>query len=326
MTTPGDELLFLALGGSGEIGMNVNLYGCQGKWLMADLGLSFADPAYPGIDIVLPDLAFIEKRRKDLLGVIITHGHEDHIGAIPYLALELGVPIYATVFTAGLIREKLEEEGLGNRVPLKIVKIGEPLKIGPFSVEWVPMSHSIPEMNALLIDTPYGRVFHTGDWKLDKDPVIGQPASAEQLKAIGKKGVLALMGDSTNIFNNEASGFGIERPRRSGEVRRRRRQARAGHHLRLQRRTAADAGAGRGRDRSAGLRCRPFARSDHQDRQGGRAICLDFPPTIDFDAAMRVPPKELMIIATGGQGEARAALARIAHDSHKLKLFRGRPR
>ncbi len=187
MTTPGDELLFLALGGSGEIGMNVNLYGCQGKWLMADLGLSFADPAYPGIDIVLPDLSFIEKRRKDLLGVIITHGHEDHIGAIPYLALDLGVPIYATVFTAGLIREKLAEEGLTDRVPVKIVKIGEPSQIGPFSVEWVPMSHSIPEMNALLIDTPYGRVFHTGDWKLDPDPVIGQPASAEQLKAIGRR-------------------------------------------------------------------------------------------------------------------------------------------
>ena len=170
MTKPGDELLFLALGGSGEIGMNVNLYGCRGKWIMADLGVSFADAAYPGIDVVLPDLAFIEERADDLLGLVITHGHEDHIGAIPYLALELGVPIYATAFTAGLIREKLSEEGLADRVKLKIVKVGERLKLGDFGVQWVPLAHSIPEMNALLIDTPFGRVFHTGDWKLDDTP------------------------------------------------------------------------------------------------------------------------------------------------------------
>jgi len=322
LTTPGDELLFLALGGSGEIGMNVNLYGCQGKWLMADLGLSFADPAYPGIDIVLPDLSFIEKRRKDLLGIIITHGHEDHIGAIPYLALELGVPIYATVFTAGLIREKLEEEGLGNRVPLKIVKIGEPIKLGPFSVEWVPMSHSIPEMNSLLIGSPYGNVFHTGDWKLDNDPVIGQPASAEQLKAIGKKGVLALMGDSTNIFNNEASGsessvradlekFVAAADKRVLVT------TFASNAARLQ--TLGQVAVATGRQ--VCVAGRSLDRITKIAKAAG--YLLDFPPTIDFDAAMRVPPKELMIIATGGQGEARAALARIAHDSHKLKLSEG---
>ncbi len=201
--------------------------------------------------------------------MIITHGHEDHIGAIPYLALELGVPIYATVFTAGLIREKLEEEGLGNRVPLKIVKIGEPIRLGPFSVEWVPMSHSIPEMNALLIGSPHGNVFHTGDWKLDPDPVIGQPASAEQLKAIGQKGVLALMGDSTNIFNNEASGsessvradlekFVAAADKRVLVT------TFASNAARLQ--TLGQVAVATG---PAGLRRGALARPHHQDRQGG---------------------------------------------------------
>src|ERR1700761_1215190 len=120
--TPGNELLFLALGGSGEIGMNVNLYGTQGKWLMVDLGLTFADPDYPGVDLILPDLRFIEERRDDLLGIVLTHGHEDHIGAIPYLAAALDVPLYATPFTAGLIRGKLEEEGIADRVTLNVIE------------------------------------------------------------------------------------------------------------------------------------------------------------------------------------------------------------
>jgi ribonuclease J len=322
LTTPGDELLFLALGGSGEIGMNVNLYGCRGKWLMADLGLSFADPAYPGIDIVLPDLAFIEERQEDLLGLVITHGHEDHIGAIPYMALELGVPIYATIFTAGLIRAKLDEEGLSDRVKVKVVKVGEPLKIGPFSVEWVPLSHSIPEMNALLIDTPFGRVFHTGDWKLDDTPVIGQPASAEALQAIGKKGVLALMGDSTNVFNDKASGS-------EASVRADLEKFVAAADKRVLVTTFASNAA---RLQTLG---QVAVATNRQVCVAGRSLdriikiakaagyLLDFPPTIDFDAAMRVPPKDLMIIATGGQGEARAALSRIAHDSHRLKLSEG---
>ena len=322
MTTPGDELLFLALGGSGEIGMNVNLYGCRGKWLMADLGLSFADPAYPGIDLVLPDLAFIEEHADDLLGLVITHGHEDHIGAIPYMALELGVPIYATAFTAGLIREKLAEEGLNDRIPLKIVKVGEPLKLGPFSVEWVPLAHSIPEMNALLIDTPFGRIFHTGDWKLDDTPVIGEPASVAALKAIGKKGVLALMGDSTNVFNEEASGS-------EASVRADLEKFVGAADKRVLITTFASNAA---RLQTLG---QVAVATNRQVCVAGRSLdriikiakaagyLLDFPPTIDFDAAMRVPPKELMIIATGGQGEARAALARIAHDSHRLKLSEG---
>ena len=302
--------------------MNVNLYGCRGKWLMADLGLSFADPAYPGIDLVLPDLAFIEEHAEDLLGLVITHGHEDHIGAIPYMALELGVPIYATAFTAGLIREKLAEEGLNDRIPLKIVKVGEPLKLGPFTVEWVPLAHSIPEMNALLIDTPFGRVFHTGDWKLDDTPVIGEPASAATLKAIGKKGVLALMGDSTNVFNEEASGSEAS-VRADLETfvgaadRRVLITTFASNAARLQ--TLGQVAVAT--NRQVCVAGRSLDRIIKIAKAAG--YLLDFPPTIDFEAAMRVPPKELMIIATGGQGEARAALARIAHDSHRLKLSEG---
>jgi ribonuclease J len=171
--TPGEELLFLALGGSGEIGMNVNLYGCRGKWLMADLGLTFADPDYPGIDLILPDLEFIEQRMDDLVGIVLTHGHEDHIGALPYLAADLKVPLYATPFTAGLIAGKLEEEGLTGQVILRVIERGGSIDLDPFRVTYVPLAHSIPEGNGLLIETPFGNVFHTGDWKIDETPVLG---------------------------------------------------------------------------------------------------------------------------------------------------------
>jgi ribonuclease J len=204
--TPGNELLFLALGGSGEIGMNVNLYGCQGKWLMVDCGLSFGEPELPGIELTLPDLEFIEERRRDLVGLVITHGHEDHIGAIPYLAADLKVPIYATPFTAGLVAGKLEEEGLTGQVPLRIVERGSELDLGPFRVRFVPVAHSIPEGNGLLIETPHGRVFHTGDWKIDRTPVLGNPTSEQVLRDVGDQGILALVCDSTNAFTDHASG------------------------------------------------------------------------------------------------------------------------
>ena len=204
--TPGEELLFLALGGSGEIGMNVNLYGCRGKWLMADLGLTFADPDYPGVELILPDLEFIEQRMKDLVGIVLTHGHEDHIGALPYLAADLKVPLYATPFTAGLIAGKLDEEGLTGQVSLRVIDRGGSIDLDPFRVTYVPLAHSIPEGNGLLIETPLGNIFHTGDWKIDETPVLGHPSSAETLTEIGDRGVLALVCDSTNAFLNDASG------------------------------------------------------------------------------------------------------------------------
>jgi ribonuclease J len=316
---PGNELLFLALGGSGEIGMNVNLYGTEGKWIMVDLGMTFADPAYPGVELVLPDLGFIEERRKDLLGIVLTHGHEDHIGAIPYLAADLGVPLFATPFTAGLIAGKLEEEGLLDEVALEVVDMKSDFRIGPFGLRYVPLAHSIPEGNALLIETAHGRVFHTGDWKLDDEPQLGDPSTEAELRAIGDEGVLALVCDSTNVFQEHASG--------------------------------SEAGVREGLDQVIGdaegrVLVTTFASNaarlktlGHVAQDTGRRVCVagrsldrilrvaksvgyltDFPEPIDFDTAMKLPRREVMIIATGGQGEQRAALARIAFDQHPLKL------
>ena len=205
--TPEDELLFLALGGSGEIGMNVNLYGCQGRWLMVDLGMTFSGDQYPGVDLVFADLEFIEDRADKLDAIVLTHAHEDHIGAVPYFAAELDVPIYATPFTADLVRRKLEEAGLVGRVELRVIDADHgSFTVGPFEITYIPLAHSIAEGNALLIDTPHGRVFHTGDWKLDEDPIIGEPITEEELAAIGDEGVLALVCDSTNVFNPSPSG------------------------------------------------------------------------------------------------------------------------
>lgn len=316
---PGKELLFLALGGSGEIGMNVNLYGCDGKWIMADLGMTFADPGYPGIDLILPDLSFIEKRKKDLLGIVLTHGHEDHIGAIPYFAADLGVPLYATPFTAGLIRGKLEEEGLLGEVELRVIEIGGSFSLGPFGVRYVPLAHSIAEANALLIETPYGKVFHSGDWKLDAAPQIGQPTSDEAMRAIGDSGVLALVCDSTNVFNSEPSGS--EATVRGGLE-----EVVAAAKGRVVVTTFASNAArlhtlgrvARATNRRLCVAGRSLDRIIRVAHSTG--YLKDFPETIDFDTAMSLPRKDVMIVATGGQGEQRAALARIAFGEHKIKL------
>jgi ribonuclease J len=319
---PGNELLFLALGGSGEIGMNVNLYGTKGKWLMVDCGITFGDANYPGIDVILPDLQFIEERLDDLLGIVLTHGHEDHIGALPYLAADLGVPLYATPFTAGLIRGKLEEEGIEERVELNIVDEEGPFDIGPFTITYKPLAHSIPEGNAVLIETPYGKIFHTGDWKLDEAPSLGGASTAAELTAIGDQGILALVCDSTNVFNPEASGSEAEVRKGLDEV----------------------IGAAKGRvlvttfaSNAARLQTLGEVAQDT-----GRELCVagrsldrilrvakatgylrDFPETIDFETAMTLPPSRVLIVATGGQGEPRAALNRIAEGSHVLKVHPG---
>lgn len=320
--TPDNELIFCALGGSGEIGMNVNLYGCRGTWMMVDCGVTFADPHYPGIDVILPDLGFIEEQIDGLAGIVVTHGHEDHIGALPYLALDLDVPIYASAFTAGLIRGKLDEEGIADKVALHVIEPGEPFDLGPFAVTLVPVSHSIPEGNALLIETPYGRVLHTGDWKLDEAPVLGQPATAEALTRIGDRGVLALVCDSTNVFNAEASG--------SEE------SVKAGLH------EVVGAAKGRVLVTTFASNAARLKTLGEVSRAANRKLCLagrsldrilrvaqatgylkDFPKLVDFDAAMALPRNEVMIVATGGQGEPRAALSRIAEGTHPITLEEG---
>jgi ribonuclease J len=322
--TPEDELLFLALGGSGEIGMNVNLYGCRGQWLMVDLGMTFSGDEYPGVDLVFADLEFIEERREDLIGIVLTHAHEDHIGSVPYFAAELGVPLYATPFTADLVRRKLAEAGIEGDVELNVIdREHGSFALGPFEITYIPLAHSIAEGNALLIETPFGRIFHTGDWKLDDDPLVGIPATEEELTQIGDEGVLALVCDSTNVFNPVASGSegmvyqGLLEEVRRWEGRRVLVTTFASNVARLQ-------------------------TLGHIAEETGRALCVagrsldriievaqdngylqNFPPVIDFDTAMGLPRGAVLILATGGQGEPRAALARIADDNHSLGLSQG---
>jgi ribonuclease J len=322
--TPEDELLFLALGGSGEIGMNVNLYGCQGKWLMVDLGMSFGAAEYPGTELIFADPQFIEDRVDDLLGVVLTHAHEDHIGAVPYFAADLGVPLYATPFTAELVRRKLQEAGLEREVELIVVEEDHgSITLGPFGITYIPLAHSIAEGNALLIETPYGRVFHTGDWKLDDEPQVGVPATQEELTQIGDEGVLAMVCDSTNVFNPLPSGSEGAVYRGLLEEVQRHTGKRvlvttfASNVARLQTlgRVAEQTGrrlcvAGRSLDRMIEV-------------AQGAGYLQDFPEPIDFDTAMGLPRGQLLIIATGGQGEPRAALARVADGNHPLSLSEG---
>lgn len=321
--TPGKELLFCALGGSGEIGMNVNLYGCDGKWLMVDLGMTFGANEYPGTELVFADLEFIEERRKDLLGVVLTHAHEDHIGAVPYFAEELGVPLYATPFTARLVAEKLAEAGLRHSVELKVIDHLDPFALGPFSLRYVPLAHSIAEGNALVIETPYGRIFHTGDWKLDDEPLVGSPATAAELTAIGDAGVLALVCDSTNVFNPNPSGSeGMVRAALLEEV--------ARHHGKRVLVTTFASNVARlqtlgevaqATNRRLCVAGRSLDRIIRTSQASGYLKGL--PDLVDFDTAMNLPRGEVLILATGGQGEARAALARIAEDTHPIALEPG---
>ena len=322
--TPEDELLFLALGGSGEIGMNVNLYGCQGKWLMVDLGMTFSGDQYPGVDLVFADLEFIEERAHQLEAIVLTHAHEDHIGAVPYFAADLGVPIYATPFTADLVRRKLKEAGLVDEVELHVIEEDHgQFAVGPFEVTYIPLAHSIAEGNALLIDTPHGRIFHTGDWKLDEDPIIGEPTTEEELVAIGDEGVLALVCDSTNVFNPAPSGSeGAVYKGLLEEV-----QRHAGKRVmvttfasnvaRLQ--TLGDVARETGRQVCVAGRSLDRIIEVSQDN----GYLQDFPDPVDFDTAMGLPRGEVLIIATGGQGEPRAALARVADENHPIELVSG---
>lgn len=321
--TPGNELIFLALGGSGEIGMNVNLYGTQGKWMMVDLGMTFSSGEYPGVDLVFADLEFIEVRKKDLVGIVLTHAHEDHIGAVPYFAAELGVPLYATPFTARLVAQKLDEAAIGDEIDLRVIEHEDDFELGPFKVRYVPLAHSIAEGNALLIGTPHGRVFHTGDWKLDDEPQIGTPTTAEELTELGDEGVLALVCDSTNVFNPEASGSEGEVLRGLLEEVKRHKGRRvlvttfASNVARLQTLGAVAKATGR----KLCVAGRSLDRIIATGQASGYLKGL--PELVDLDRAMDLPRGEVLILATGGQGEPRAALSRIAEDEHPVSLEAG---
>ena len=310
-----DELLFLPLGGAGEIGMNLNLYGCRGKWLMVDLGVSFGDDSMPGIDVFMPDPRYIEEYRDDLVGLVITHGHEDHLGAVAHLWPRLRCPVYATPFAAAILKAKLHEAGLADAVPLKIVDLRARFKLGPFDVELITLTHSIPEPNALAIRTPHGTILHTGDWKFDADPLVGPGADTEALSRLGDEGVLALVGDSTNVFTPGESGSEAEVReslkrligRYSGRV------AVACFATNVAR-VESIAVAAAANDRHVALAGRSLLRIDKAARENG--YLKGIPAFLNDHDAAYLPEDKVLYICTGSQGEPRAALARIAAGDH----------
>jgi ribonuclease J len=210
------ELLFLPLGGSGEIGMNLNLYGYAGKWLMVDLGVTFGDEGVPGVDVITPDPTFIEEHRDDLVALVLTHAHEDHLGAVPYLWPRLRCPVYATAFTASVLRRKLQDVNLLSQVPITEIPLSGRFKVEPFDIELIRLTHSIPEPNALAIRTPMGTVLHTGDWKLDAEPLVGEVTDEASLRALSEEGVLALVGDSKDA---DGAVRTVQGPHRGGLLR-----------------------------------------------------------------------------------------------------------
>ncbi len=315
------NLVFLPLGGTGEIGMNLNLYGYgtpdEYDWLMVDAGVTFGDARNPGIDVMMPDTQFIEQHRKKLHGLILTHGHEDHIGAVAHLWPCLRCPVYATPFTAELVRRKLKRAGLEDDVPLHIVSLDAQIELGPFHISLIGLTHSIAEPNALAIRTDMGNILHTGDWKIDPDPIIGKITDSAALKAFGKEGIDAIVCDSTNVLSAGFSGS----------------ESDVAENLR----TTISACTGRvvvtsfasnvarleavGRAAKAAKRhvCL-LGRGMHRIYQAARktGYLKDFPELIDEETLRTVPPHKLLVLCTGSQGEPRAALARLSLGRHPL--------
>ncbi len=317
--TDDSELVFAPLGGLGEIGMNCALYGYgpanARQWLMVDLGVAFAGEDLPGVDLIMPDLSFIEKAKKNLVGIVITHAHEDHIGALAELWPDLGAPVYMTRFAAGLAEARRLGEPGAPKIPLRIVAQGEKVAIGPFVVEFIAVAHSIPESTALAIRTPAGLVVHTADWKIDPSPIIGLPTDEARLKALGDEGVLALVCNSTNVLREGESPSERDVAKTLawliGEAKGRVVVTTfASNVARL--RSAAEAGFAAGRQ--VCILGRAIERVVAVARECGM---LDgVPPFLGMDAFERLPRDRILALATGSQGEPRAALARMAEDEH----------
>jgi ribonuclease J len=315
-----DELVFLPLGGSGEIGMNFNAYGYgppdDRKWIVVDCGVLFGrETTSPGVDLIMPDIRFLAEQRDNVIAIIATHAHEDHIGAIPHLWPMLRCPIYATAFTAVLIEGKLEEAGLSGRVHPKRVPLSGKIELGPFMIEFMSITHSIPEPNALAIRTPLGVVVHTGDWKIDPEPLLGELTDQDALKRLGDEGVLALVCDSTNALVAGESGSEA-RVRESltnliGTLKGRVAVTSfASNVARLE--TIARAAKTHGRQ--VALVGRAMHKITDAARETG--YLKGFPSVIDEAEAAQLPPGRVLYLCTGSQGEPRAALARIAENNH----------
>jgi ribonuclease J len=316
---PDDELVFLPLGGSNEIGMNFNLYGYgppdDRKWIVVDLGVTFGDQTTPGVEIIMPDPAFIEEYADDILGIVLTHAHEDHIGAVAWLWPRLKAPCYATPFTAFLLREKLRDAGILDDVPLTEIPLGGTLTLGPFEMELITLTHSIPEPNGVSIKTPLGTILHTGDWKIDPDPLLGGPTDIDAIRRLGDEGVLAMVCDSTNVFVDGRAGSeadvriamntliaGLK-----GKV------AVACFASNVARMDTAIRAA-----EACGRRVCLVGRSMHRMTAAAKSVGLlqGVKPFVSDAEAGFFPDDQILYLCTGSQGEARAALSRIAEGTH----------
>jgi ribonuclease J len=322
------ELVFASLGGIGEIGMNLSIYGFgedwRRQWIIVDCGVSFAaEEQLPGIDLILPDIRYLIEERKNILGLVLTHGHEDHMGALIDLWPRLKVPIHATPFTAALFEARRASETGAPEIPVQVVPVGGHLSIGPFDIDFINVAHSIPESNALAIRTPAGTILHTGDWKIDPTPLLGGPTDAAKLSALGDAGVLALVGDSTNAIRDGRSPSEADVAKTLGELIRTapRRVAVttfASHVGRLR----AVAEAARAAGREVVVVGRAMERVVQVARETGY---LDGVQEFrGVDSYGYLPPEKVVALCTGSQGEPRAALARIAEDEHPdVALSRG---
>ncbi|WP_306253583.1 ribonuclease J [Parvularcula sp. IMCC14364] len=317
-----NELVFLPLGGSGEIGMNMNMYGIgpadARKWLMIDCGVMFGDPRTPGIDLICPDPSYIledvSRGGGEFLGLVLTHGHEDHIGAVARLWPMLKCPLYATAFTAELVRRKLAEENLID-VPFHIIDMSASFSLGPFDLEFVTLTHSIPEPNGIILRTPLGTVLHTGDWKLDISPTLGPVTDSSKLEALGRDGVMAMVCDSTNVLSQGESGSEMGVKENLGKL--------IGEQTGRVAVTTFASNVGRlvsicdaavKNDRAICLLGRSMLRMVDVARQTG--ILPSGLTFVEPNEAGYLPNNKVLYLCTGSQGEPRAALARIARDDH----------
>ncbi len=328
MAGPQGELVFAPLGGVGEIGMNLSIYGLgdarRRTWLIVDVGVSFAqEENLPGIDLVLPDIRYLIEERRNIAGIVLTHAHEDHFGALMDLWPKLKVPIYATPFTASLFEAKLAGEAEAPEIPVKEIALGSRFKVGPFDVELCSVAHSIPESNALILRTPFGNVLHTGDWKIDPTPVVGPPTDERKLRALGAEGCIALIGDSTNAVRDgrspsetavaaELAKLIDSAPARVAVT------TFASNVARI--RAVAD--AARKADREVVVVGRAMDRVVGVARETGYLDGVQ--PFRSMDVYGHLPQDKVVALCTGSQGEPRAALARIAADEHpEVALSRG---